>query len=68
MPTFHIIVLDKSGQTVLKGDTNFVPKIGEKLISNGYKFKVKDVIYDFGHGTHHEPIFVAVHVELMWEG
>ena len=68
MPTFHMIVLNKDGQTVLKGDTPFVPRIGEKLISSGNKFIVKDVIYDFGYGTHHLPIFVAVHVELMWEG
>lgn len=65
MPTFHIIVLNKDGQTVLKGDANFVPRIGEKIVSNGYKFVVKDVVYDFGYGTHHEPIFVTIHVELM---
>ena len=40
MPTFHIVVVNKDGQTVLKGDTLFVPRIGEKLISSGNKFMV----------------------------
>lgn len=64
METFHITVINNDGQTVLNGNMSSVPRIGEKIISNGYRFMVKDVVYDFGYNTHYGPINVVVHVCL----
>ena len=59
---FDITVICNDGQKVLNGYVNSVPRIGEKVISNGNKFVVKDVVYDFGYGTHHNQIKVNIYV------
>ena len=65
MSVFNIVVININGQTVSSGKLPFVPRIGEKIKSNGNLFVVKDVVYDFGYDTYYGQMNVTIHVELM---
>ena len=59
---FDITVFNIDGQKILNGYLNSVPRFGEKIISNGNKFVVRDVFYDFGYGMHNNQIKVKIYV------
>lgn len=65
MNTFDITFTDLNGHTFGSGNANFIPHIGEKFKSNGYTYKVEDVIYDFGYGQTYGAVKVTIKISLI---
>ena len=65
MHLFEIAMVNLGGAHILSATTNFVPRVGEKVKSNGITFKVEDVTYDFGYGTHSGVIIVTIQASVV---
>jgi hypothetical protein len=58
-------MVDARGNHILSGSTYFVPRVGEKVKSNGITFKVEDVTYDFGYGTYSGVTKVTIQASVV---